>query len=90
MKHNGFYKESELDKLDQVEFESFKKHIEEAHDIANDNTIMRSTLMEMELAIKEASAKYTTAALEKQEAQEELSVCEEVTRTLNREKMKVE
>ena len=44
----------------------------------------------MELYIKEANNKYTLATIGKQEAQEELAVCEEVTRTLNREKLIVE
>ena len=68
MKYNGFYKERELDQLPEPELESFKKHIEEAHILANENYLTRATLLEMELAIKESSAKYTKATLEKQEA----------------------
>ena len=45
--------------MPEPELESFKKHIEEAHSMANDNFLMRSTLLEMELAIKESSKKYT-------------------------------
>ena len=44
----------------------------------------------MELLIKEANNSYTKVTAEKQNAQEELSVCEEVTKSLNREKKMIE
>lgn len=87
MKYNGFYNQQELEQLPEPELDSFKKHIEEAHQMANENFLLRTTFLQMELAIKESSNKYTQATYEKQEAQEELAVCEEVTRTLNREKL---
>lgn len=54
MKYNGFYKEQELDQVPEPEAESFKIEIEEAHTIANENYLIRATLLEMELAIKQA------------------------------------
>ena len=59
MKYNGFYKERELEMLPEEEMNSFKKHIEEAHELVNDNSLMRSTLLQMELVIKETNSKYT-------------------------------
>jgi hypothetical protein len=41
----------------------------------------------MELKIKEKTSNYTKIALEKHELLEELSISEEVSRTLNRDKM---
>jgi len=43
--------------------------------------------MTMELSIKEANIKINYMSQEKLEIQEELSVCEEVSSNLNREKM---
>ena len=87
MKYNGFYKERELDMLPEQEMDSFKKHIEEAHEIVNDNPLLRSSVLQMELVIKESNSSYTKIALDKAELQEELSVCEDLSRSLNREKM---
>jgi len=87
LKYNGFYKANELDQLPDHELQSFKKHIEEANQIANNNFMLRQSLMTMELSIKEANRKINYMSQEKLEIQEELSVCEEVSSKLNREKM---
>lgn len=41
MKYNGFYNEQELELLPEEEMNSFKYHIENAHELANENSLIK-------------------------------------------------